>query len=174
MSDFKALALQRESCRAYLDTPVSQQDLADIVQTTLLAPSARNLQPWHFHICTGETAKIVASHCMAIPGMNTWAANCPAFLVISSEVRPSERFGCKYDYAIIDAGIAYAYACLAAAEKGLGTCIIGAKDEPAIMKQLGIPEDRRVYCVISVGYPVDPTPREKKRQAYETMVTLHD
>lgn len=174
MTDFKTLALQRESCRAYLDTPVSAELLEDIVRTALLAPSARNLQPWHYHICTGETAKVIAEHCMAVPGANTWAKNCPAFIVISSEVRPSERLGCHYDYPIVDAGIAYAYVCLAAAEKGLGTCIIGSKDENAIKKTLGIPDERRMYCAISVGYPVDTVPREKKREAYESMVTLHN
>jgi len=173
MMDFKTLALYRESCRAYRDTPVSAADLEDIVRTALLAPSARNLQPWHYHVCTGETAKTIAKHCMAVPGANAWAENCPAFIVISSEVRPSERFGCQYDYPIIDAGIAYAYVCLAAAEKGLGTCIIGSKNEPAIKETLGIPEERRVYCAISVGYPVQSEPREKKRESYETLVTLH-
>ena len=60
MTDFKTLALCRESCRAYQDTPVPAEVLEDIVRTSLLAPSARNLQPWHFHVCTGETANLEA------------------------------------------------------------------------------------------------------------------
>ncbi len=45
---------QRKSSRAYLDKPVSRQDVEEIMAAAGMAPSAINLQPWEFIIIHGE------------------------------------------------------------------------------------------------------------------------
>ena len=37
---------QRISTRAFLDTPISQEDLGDLLATAQRSPSGGNLQPW--------------------------------------------------------------------------------------------------------------------------------
>ena len=120
------LALRRESCRAYRkDAPVAHETLLDLLRTAILAPNASNRQSWRFYLCEGETAARVAECCMAVPGNNTWAPDCAAFIVISSTVRASRvKDGLPHDFPTADAGIAAAYLTLAAAEQGLGTCIV--------------------------------------------------
>ncbi len=43
----------RFSCRAFLDTPVAQEDVEYIVNTATRAPSGGNLQPWHIYVLQG-------------------------------------------------------------------------------------------------------------------------
>ena len=44
----------RFSCRAFLDTPVNQDDVRYIVETATRSPSGGNLQPWHVYVLQGE------------------------------------------------------------------------------------------------------------------------
>ncbi len=43
----------RRSIRAFLDTPVNRQDIEDILQSAVLAPSSKNRQPWKFVVVQG-------------------------------------------------------------------------------------------------------------------------
>ena len=38
----------RRSIRHFLPTPLSREQLEEIVRAGMAAPSAKNLQPWHF------------------------------------------------------------------------------------------------------------------------------
>lgn len=43
----------RISTRAFLDTPVSEADIREILNTARWSPSGGNLQPWRVHVVTG-------------------------------------------------------------------------------------------------------------------------
>jgi len=43
----------RISCRAFLDTPVPQHVVVEILETAKRAPSGGNLQPWRVDVLTG-------------------------------------------------------------------------------------------------------------------------
>ena len=43
----------RISTRAFLDTPVSEADIREILDTARWSPSGGNLQPWRVHVVTG-------------------------------------------------------------------------------------------------------------------------
>ena len=47
MDVFEAIE-RRHSVRAYLPDPVPQEKLARVLEAGRLAPSAANVQPWHF------------------------------------------------------------------------------------------------------------------------------
>ncbi len=170
MSSLKELALKRESCRNYLEKPIAHEVLTELVETAILAPSASNRQSWRFALCEGETAKKVAALCEVKPGVNAWAKNCPAFIVISSTTRQSQILDTTHEFPIVDAGIATAYLCLAATEKGLSTCIIGAMDETGIKTLLDIDPQRRVHCVVALGYGAEAPSLQKDRLPYAELV----
>ena len=44
----------RKSIRGYKPTPVPKETLAQVLETSLRAPSAMNLQPWKFTILGGK------------------------------------------------------------------------------------------------------------------------
>ncbi|MEM3575055.1 MAG: nitroreductase family protein, partial [Candidatus Bathyarchaeia archaeon] len=54
---------------------------------------------------------------------------------------------------LVDVSIAVDHLVLAARAEGLGSCWIGAFDNSALKRLLGIPEDYNVVAVIPIGYP---------------------
>ena len=54
MSDFLELSEKRFSARKFTDQAVSEDDLEYILNSTRLAPSACNRQPWKFIVVASE------------------------------------------------------------------------------------------------------------------------
>lgn len=52
--EFDNVILGRRSIRGYLDKPVPQALIEEILALVIRAPSSYNSQPWHFHAITGE------------------------------------------------------------------------------------------------------------------------
>ncbi|MGN0706517.1 MAG: nitroreductase family protein [Faecalibacterium sp.] len=52
-----------------------------------------------------------------------------------------------------DAGIALANMTLAAWDKGVGSCIMGAIDRPRLTELLGLAETEKLHTMIAFGYP---------------------
>ncbi len=59
ITDFQRLMRDRISTRAFLDTPVSEGDVRDLLDTARWAASGGNLQPWHVHVIAGDTRQQV-------------------------------------------------------------------------------------------------------------------
>ncbi|MFO7722805.1 MAG: nitroreductase family protein [Bacteroidales bacterium] len=75
------------------------------------------------------------------------------------------------DFRLTDHGIAATHFCLAAAEQGLGTCMIGWFNERKVKKLLHIPRSKRLSMLISVGYPEDGyLTRQKIRKPFHDIV----
>jgi nitroreductase len=156
----------RKSVRAYLDRPVEDNKLSIILEAARLAPSAANLQEWRFVIVReNEIRKKLAE----AAGSQDFIAQAPVVLVACAET--DERLmSCGQLCYSIDVAIALDHITLAAVELGLGTCWIGDFDEKKIKSILGIPEKIRVVELMPLGYPGDPSPREKKRLPLSTIV----
>ena len=170
--NFTEFALNRQSCRCYDENrPVEQEKLNAILESTRLAPSACNGQPYHLTVCRGETAKAVAAATQGM-GMNKFASQAPVVIVISEmPYVKSAALGAKVkgnDYRSIDIGIATAYLTAEAAAQGLGTCILGWLDDQKIRTICGL--EYPVRLVITLGYPKD-TLRPKKRKELSELVT---
>ncbi len=162
---FKDLALTRESCRDYLDKPVSHDLLSEIMETACLSPSACNSQPWKLVAVEDNVAKALRPF-VQVGGRNAFAENVPAFVVICetpAHLKPGVRDNQQH-FAQMDVGMITMMLTLAAADKGLSTCILGCFDEDAIKELLEIPEDIPVRLVIAVGYSRTDTPRQKIRK----------
>jgi nitroreductase len=54
---------------------------------------------------------------------------------------------------MFDGGIACQTLCLAAWDKGLGTCIMGIYDEEKLPELLELPEEQYITAVVTLGYP---------------------
>src|SRR5215216_222147 len=51
--DVREAVASRFSCRAFLDTPVPEAVVREIVARAARAPSGGNVQPWHVHVLAG-------------------------------------------------------------------------------------------------------------------------
>ena len=75
------------------------------------------------------------------------------------------------EYAQLDIGLSVAYFTLAAAELGLGSCILGWYDEKMIKEILKLPAEAKLQLVLCLGYPKDESPRLKARKPLDEIVT---
>lgn len=171
--NFMEIANVRQSCRAYDETrPVEREKLDAILEAARLSPSACNGQPYHFTVCTGDTAREAAKATQGM-GMNKFASQAPILIVVSEQPYvKSAAMGAKVknnDYRSIDIGIAAAYLTAEAAAQGLGTCILGWFDDSKLRALCGL--DMPVRLVITLGYPKDDTLRPKKRKDISELVT---
>lgn len=60
-----AAITSRRSIRAYLPTPVSHEDIAQILQVAGRAPSGTNTQPWKVYVLQGESKQRLSSAILA-------------------------------------------------------------------------------------------------------------
>ena len=165
--NFTEIALARQSCRSYDENRgVEPEKLQAIMESTRLAPSACNGQPYHFTVCRGDLAKEVAKATMGM-GMNKFAAQAPVLIVVSEQPYvKSAAVGAKVkqnDYRSMDIGIAVAYLTAEATAQGLSTCILGWLDDEKLRRLCGL--DHPVRLVITLGYAKeDDKLRQKKRK----------
>ncbi len=171
---FMNLVNARYSCRDYdPERPVEHERLVQCIEAARLAPSACNSQPWHFTVIENREKLLAASKCLQDSGMNKFADNAGALIVVNEEPATLKAvIAEKMDsqaYAQIDIGIAAAHICYEAASLGLNTCILGWMDEEKLKKTLGIPEEKRVRLVIAVGYAREEKHYNKKRKDLEAI-----
>ncbi|MBQ9073195.1 MAG: nitroreductase family protein [Muribaculaceae bacterium] len=168
---FSELVELRQSCRVYdPEREVEPEKLQRILESARLAPSACNSQPWHLITVTDSSLRSAVADALASMGMNKWAAQAPAFIVI---VQESPNFTARLGgwvknkhFPLIDCGIVASHITLAATSEGLGSCILGWFGEKQLRKLLGIPRSKRVLMVISLGYSLDKQ-REHTRYPLE-------
>lgn len=172
--NFTELIITRQSCRQYDSSrSVEKEKLDRILESARLSPSARNRQPYHITVCTGESAKKVAK---ATQGMerNLFTSDAPVMIVISEEPyikdnNPDSPLK-RNKYCSIDIGILSAYITAQATELGLGTCILGWFDDDKVREICKL--DDHVRLVISLGYAKADDPlREKKRKSLDELVS---
>lgn len=176
MAEFLELAKRRQTCREFADRPVEHDKMVACVEAARLAPSGCNAQPWSFVVV--ESAELVekVADCIAMNGMNPYAKQAKAFVVILEEhatLMPqiASMLDSQY-FAKGDLGAAAAYLCLEAEAQGLGTCQFGMYDRPKMGQILGIPEHKQYGAVIGIGYPAKPAVRNKQRKQLDEIVSF--
>lgn len=169
MKDFIQLAQTRRSVRSYTQEPVSNEDMQYIMECARIAPSAVNFQPWHFYIV--RTPELQAK--MRQTYSREWFNTAPLYIVgcIRHDQSWHRRFDQK-DHGDIDIAIATEHICLAAAERGLGTCWVCNFDAPLCHSLLELPDNEEAAVIIPIGHP-DPAEEVKRttRKPMEDILT---
>ena len=145
-----SLISRRASVRAYAPQLPEAADIDYVEQCTLLAPSACNRQPWRFVYVTSPD--LLAPLHEAYP--RPWMATAPAVYVCLKDesaqwVRPADQ----HPHGDIDLAIAIEHLCLAATERGLGTCWVCNFDVEAVRQLLDLPAQWTPVALIPIGYP---------------------
>jgi nitroreductase len=165
MDVFEAIAA-RKSVRAFVDQPVSEDDLQRVLQAARAAPSARNGQEWRFVVVRDRAMRErIAGEAARQPFIGT----SPVLLACCAHT-DGRIMRCGQAAYPIDVAIAMDHLALAAAALGLGTCWIGSFDETLVKELLGIPPEVRVVQLMPLGYPADPAPISKSRLRLEEIV----
>jgi nitroreductase len=177
---FSDVLLKRRSIRKYLDKPVEIDLLKDIIHESTLAPSAGNEQPWKFIIVqNSQVLKKISKVCKENL-LARIAANPNDYAKKYERMLQNESFNVFYNAPclvlilgeshvknlLFDCTLAASYFMMSAAAKGLGTCWINFAREltnPALLEQIGVPEDHTIVAPIIIGYPaIEPSPPKRK------------
>ena len=164
----------RHSYRQYKPDPVSDDDLAKILEAARQAPSWKNTQCWRFIIIKDQAAK--DSLAEILPQFNP-AANAvkqaPVTIVACAEIGRSgagkdgpETDKGNYWY-MYDTGLAMENLVLAAAALGLGTVHVGLFDAQKVAALLKVPAG---FCVVSLtplGYPSQAAAARPRKEISE-------
>lgn len=159
MDIFEAIRIRR-SVRSYSTRPIPAEVMTRMKQALRSAPSACNLQPWHFIFVTdAELRRKVAEAAYR----QLWMAAAPVIVVACGIPAVAyKKMGGYGNSADVDVAIAVDHLTLAAVAEGLGTCWIGAFDAQAVKKLLGIPDEIRVVSLMPLGHPAgEPAARPR-------------
>lgn len=161
--------LTRRTIRSYTEEPLTDEEIATLLQCAMWAPSGRNRQPCHVRVIRDKklldelNADFKDLVGWDTPAYTRWDVN-PVY-----QTAPALFLLYAPDGAFTDAGIMVQNIAIAAEGLGLGSCIIGsvgslldAPEGAKWKKKLGIPEDWRFLISVAVGHK-DENPEPKPR-----------
>ncbi len=178
--------LKRRSCRGYDKRGVESDKIKVIVECALVAPSARNQQPWHLSVVTNREMldEITAANKVFImqsdnemfkkmasePGFDVFR-NAPMAVIVSGEK--------DWGYSMADCANAIENMAIAAESLGLNSCYLGsfknalvAPGGEALCARLGIPETHEPMLALAIGYGNEKLGERQPRR--ENTVTYVD
>ena len=124
---------------------LTEPDLLELVDCARLTPSAMNRQPLKYYLAW-EQEETAAIQQVTLPHAGHYP---PAFIVICQDIQISASLNAF----LKDVGIAAQTMLLAAAEKGLGGCMVGNFVPESIREALGLPETLVPQLIVAVGKP---------------------
>ena len=151
--DVMNLLSQRRTFRRFAQTPVPQQAVEDIIEAVRLSSCGANRQALRLVVI--DRADAVAR----VHPLVKWAAYLPPD---QGTPQPGEQptlyMAVVQDTSIpgdlaTDTGIALANLTLAAWGHGVGSCIMGSIDRPALTRMLGLGEGEKLAFLVAFGFP---------------------
>lgn len=147
------LLATRRTYRRFAQKPVPQDVIEDIVEAVRLSSCGANRQAVRLVIV--DKPDDVAR----VQPLVKWAAYLPPEQgTPKAGELPTLYVAVVQDTSIpgdlnTDTGIALANMTLAAWDKGVGSCIMGAIDRPRLTELLGLPDTMKLHTMVAFGYP---------------------
>ena len=164
---FLDLARSRCSIRGFKPDPIPEELLNKILQAGQLAPSAKNLQPYHFIVVRDPATLKDLSQAYPAP----FFKEAPLVIAICSEPRKGwtrDAYDGK-NHCEIDVAIAVDHMTLLIEELGLGACWVVAFNPEKVRETLGLPEHIDPVVLLPIGFP-NAKGREKTRKSLSDLV----
>lgn len=188
--EFRQVLEGRRSVRDFRSDPIPREVLERVVGAAGLAPSSMNLQPWTFHVCTGDSrvqvgetvaqATVHLLEYMEVLGPERYEdavkwysslGDAPVVIVCTMTTPDSEFEALNLTLSV---GAALENLMLTAKAEGLGSCSITfgwwVRDE--LKALLGVPSEQTVASITALGYPSDVPPAAPPRR--EDIAVWHD
>jgi len=161
----------RRSIRNYLDKPIDDEIVIQLLESARLAPSGSNTQPWHFIIVKSELGKQKLAE---VSNNQKWMLSAPVFIVCVADIRSrikddvnisldEESPQQELKQIIRDTSIAIEHIVLEAINLGLGSCWVAWFVQEEIRPILNISADKYVVGIITLGY-TNETPKARPRK----------
>jgi nitroreductase len=143
---------KRRSIRRYTDQVVTDEQIRQLLEAAMAAPSGSNIQPWEFVVVKDPDLK------RQLAQTHTWshmAADAAVVFVVCGNEHASHHW-------VEDTSVATENLLLAAAAMNLGAVWVAihptAAREVPVRQLLGIPEEIRILCLVPVGHPAESKP----------------
>lgn len=155
----------RRSIRKYSDRPVENEKINLIIESAILTPSGKNLQPWKFKVLTD---KDLITKIASLSVHRNWMKNVPCMVVVFLDMTRS------YDYIkdVQSCGAAIQSMLLSAHAAGLGSCWVGEilsrKNEVNDILELDS-KNLDLMGIVVLGYSQDKG-ADSKRNNIETFL----
>lgn len=155
----------RRSVRAFTDEKIKKEDLEQIMQAAIYAPSGMNTQSWHFTVLLNKEKMQKLEHLIAkhLNRKGNYNFYHPEVLILASDDRDNVN-------STANCACALQNIFLMSHELGIGSVWINQlrtiSEEPEIremLTELGIPENHNVYGMAALGYP-SKVPEERPRK----------
>ncbi len=170
--EFSEVIAKRRSVRHFnAKLEVADADIRYLLEAATAAPTAGNIQPWRFSVVRSIEAREKLAGALG----QRWATGAPVIIVVSVDPRPcAARYGDRgeYLYAVQDSAAAAENILLAAVDRGLASCWIGAFDEIAVRDALGLPAPITPVAVLPVGHSAESAGRPARRPLAEVVTWL--
>lgn len=184
----KEAIMGRRSVRKYKKTPISEQDIREILDAGMMAPSASNLQPWYFVAVSRreeldrimETMQKVSDAVM--PSLEDRFKNYPQVVaetrhfismlgdaplcVLVFLFKDDELYARKEKELMQSTAAAIENMLLMAYDKGIGSCWMTSPLEAGldtVLREQFAPDKGKMMAMLTFGYP-DQTPKMPKRR----------
>ena len=170
MDYFEAVKTRR-SIRAFQKKPVEEEKIRRILEVISLAPSAGDLQAYEVIVVKDPMLK--GKLAKAALGQSFVSEAPVCFVFVAFPGRSSKKYGRRGSelYCIQDATIATTYAMLAATALGLSSTWVGAFEEKAAARAVGVTGDKRPIAILPVGYAAE-SPEITARRPVSDIVFL--
>lgn len=151
--------LNRRSIRKYKNNKIEKDKIDTILKAAMYAPSAMNLQAWHFIVIDDQS--VLVETIKSIPHAELLKQTPAAILVCgNSEIEKNESWMLQNCSASIQNIL------LAAHGLGIGTCWIAIHGMPEVVsnvvKQFNLPKNVVPIALISLGFPDETVTAEER------------
>ena len=171
MDVYEAIAARR-SVRQFRREPIDQAVLERMFRAASLAPSARNEQPWQFHVAVGDTrlelGRILSQTTVYLgeyveelgpdeyDRAVAWFSTLGDAPVLAVAAAPESDDEMTATNRMLSVGAAIENLLLAAIAEGLGGCpfTFSYWVRAELAARLSLPEGWTVACVIALGWPL--------------------
>lgn len=161
------MAAKRTCCRSYNSTPVPGEAILQLLKAAQSAPSAGNIQPWHFYVTT-DTIAIKNMYKRVYSA--SWISTAPVLIIVCADEKLSaHRYGNRGEnlYCLQDTAAAIQNILLCAQDLDLGACWIGDFNEANCRFALKLPANHRPVALITIGYAADKSVKPRRKPISE-------
>lgn len=157
---------KRRSHRQFTEQEITDEQIYEILNAAMVAPSGNHLQPWEFVVVKDKESLRELS---SVGDSQTFIGNAPIAIVICAKESDSKLW-------LEDCSIAAAHIYLESTNQGLATCWANIRNgltsdgqdrESLVRDILNIPNDYRVLCMMPIGYPAQEIPEHSEKDFVE-------
>lgn len=158
METFQAI-INRRSIRKYKSEKIEEEKIQSLLRAAMYAPSAMNLQPWHFIVI--NSLNVINETVKSVPHAEMIKQSGAAILICGdSSIEKNES------WLIQNCSAAVQNILLAAFDLGLGSCWIAVHGMDEVVKnlkdQFKLPSEIIPIALVAIGYPEEEVKTEER------------